>query len=92
VDTRIKPTTDRRWLDRGPSRTIAAVVVTLLLCGATTAVAAKLITGDDIKSGSIPRGDLKKDVQNAIPVRVTGGLRRRDSVRRTTPSRTHPTV
>ena len=73
MDTRAK-TTDQRRLNRGPSRTIAAVVVTLLLCGATTAVAAKLITGDDIKSGSIPRGDLKKDVQNAIPIRVTGGL------------------
>lgn len=73
MDTRAK-TTDERRLNRGPSRTIAAVVVTLLLCGATTAVAAKLITGNDIKSGSIPRGDLKKDVQNAIPIRVTGGL------------------
>ena len=73
MDTRAK-TTDQRRLNRRPSRTIAAVVVTLLLCGATTAVAAKLITGNDIKSGSIPRGDLKKDVQNAIPIRVTGGL------------------
>jgi hypothetical protein len=73
VDTHAK-TQHQRWLDRGPSRTIAAVVVTLLFCGATTAVAAKLITGNDIKSNSIPRGDLKKDVQNAIPIRVSGGL------------------
>ena len=73
MDTRAK-TTDQRRLHRGPSRTIAAFVATLLFCGATTAVAAKLITGNDIKSGSIPRGDLKKDVQNAIPIRVTGGL------------------
>ena len=73
MDTRAK-TTHQQRLNRGPSRTIAAVVVTLLLCGATTAVAAKLITGNDIKSNSIPRGDLKKDVQNAIPIRVTGGL------------------
>jgi hypothetical protein len=73
VDNHAK-TTDQRTPDRRPSRTIAAVVVTLLLCGATTAVAATLITGDDIKSGSIPRGDLEKAVQNAIPIRVTGGL------------------
>jgi hypothetical protein len=66
--------TDQRRVDRRPGRTIAAVVATLLFCGATTAVAAKLITGSDIKSNSIPRGDLKKDVQSAIPIRVTGSL------------------
>jgi len=74
----------QRWLDRGPGRTIAAVVVTMLLFGATTAVAAKLITGADVKNGSltgedikansIPKGDLKNGVQNALPVRVTGDL------------------
>ena len=49
-------TASQRGLGHGRGRTIAAVVVTLLVCGATTAVAAKLITGNDIKNGSIPRG------------------------------------
>jgi hypothetical protein len=72
------------WLRRGRGRTLAAVIVTTLICGAATAGAAKLITGGDvkdgsltgkdIKSGSIPKGDLKKDVQNAMTIRVTGGL------------------
>jgi hypothetical protein len=67
-------TADQRSLGRGRGRAVAAVVLTLLVCGATTAVAANLITGKDIKSGSIPRGDLKKDVQNAVAILVTGGL------------------
>jgi hypothetical protein len=72
------------WLDRGRNRTVAAVVVTLLVFGGTTAVAANLITGADVKNGSltgddikersIPKGDLKEDVQSALPIRVTGGL------------------
>ena len=77
-------TANQRWLDRGRNRTVAAVVVTLLICSATTAVAAKLITGGDVKNGSltgkdikkksIPKGDLEKAVQNALEIRVTAGL------------------
>ena len=33
-----------------------------------------LLTGKDIKKKSIPKGDLAKDVQNALAIRVTGGL------------------
>ena len=65
---------DQRRLDRGRGRTVATIVVALLVCGAATAGAASLITGKDIKEGSIPRGDLKKDVQNAVAIRVTEGL------------------
>ena len=77
-------TADRRWFGSGRSRTVAAVVVTILICGAATAGAAALITGadvkngsltgEDIKKGSIPKGDLEKGVQNALAIRVTGGL------------------
>ncbi len=77
-------TTAHRFLGQGRSRTIAAVVVTVLVCGLTTAGAASLITGadvkngsltgEDIKSGSIPKGDLNTDVQSALPIRVGGGL------------------
>jgi len=69
---------------RDPIRTLAIVLVVLVLWGATTAVAAKLITGadvkdgsltgKDIKNGSLAREDLKSDVQNALTIRVTGGL------------------
>ena len=38
-------TADRRRLGSGRSRTVAAVVVTILICGAATAGAATLITG-----------------------------------------------
>lgn len=77
-------TADRRWFGSGRSRTVAAVVVTILICGAATAGAAALITGadvkngsltgEDIKKGSIPKGDLEKGVQNALAIRVTGAL------------------
>jgi hypothetical protein len=68
-------------------RTLAAVVVTILILGAATAGAAQLITGKDVKNNSLtgkdvkkkslPKKDLKKDVQNlleAIPIRVPEGL------------------
>jgi hypothetical protein len=77
-------TADHGRLGGGRNRTVAAVVVTFLVFGATTAVAANLITGadvkngsltgDDIKAKSIPKGDLKQDVQSALAIRVTGGL------------------
>jgi hypothetical protein len=73
VDTSGGTTANQRWLG-GRNRTVAAVVVTLLVCGATTAVAAKLITGKDIKNGSIAKADLKSDVQAALEIRVTDGL------------------
>ena len=34
----------------------------------------RLLDGKDIKKGSIPKGDLKKAVQNALAIRVTGDL------------------
>jgi hypothetical protein len=40
-------------------RTLVAVVVTVLVCGATTAGAAKLITGADVKNGSLTGKDVK---------------------------------
>ena len=49
----------QRWLGRARSRTIAAVVVTLLVLGSTTAVAANLITGEDVKNGSLTGKDIK---------------------------------
>jgi hypothetical protein len=65
-------------------RTVVTVIAAMLLCSAAAAGAAKLITGadvkngsltgDDIKSGSIPKGDLQKAVQQALANRVTGGL------------------
>jgi hypothetical protein len=73
---------DQRWF--GSGRTVAAIVVTILICGAATAGAANLITGadvkngsltgEDIKQGSIPRGDLEKAVQNVLATRITGDL------------------
>ena len=65
---------DQRWFGRGRGRTVASIVVALLVCGAATAGAANLITGKDIKEGSIPRGDLKKSVQNSLPIRITKDL------------------
>jgi hypothetical protein len=63
---------------------VVAVVVTILVCGAASAGAANLITGadvkdgsltgKDIKQGSIPKGDLEDAVQSALALRVTGGL------------------
>lgn len=75
---------DQRWFGRGRGRTVAAVVMTALICGAASAGAANLITGadvkdgsltgKDIKQGSIPKSDLEKAVQSALALRVTGGL------------------
>jgi hypothetical protein len=75
--------------NRERGRTLAAVVVTILILGAATAGAAQLITGADVKNGSLTgkdvkkkslaKSDLKKGVQNllnAIPIRVTGALPR----------------
>src|SRR4029077_20163254 len=74
--TTSRTTADRRWFGSGRSRTIAAVVVTVLVCSAASAGAAALITGpdvkngsltgEDIKKGSVPKGDLEKGVQNAL--------------------------
>lgn len=65
-------------------RTLVTVIVTVLVCGAATAGAAKLITGSDvkngsltgkdIKNGSLARDDLEGSVRSVIPVRVKGGL------------------
>jgi hypothetical protein len=41
-------------------RTIIACVIVALVAGATSATAAKLITGKDIKNGSVTGGDIKK--------------------------------
>lgn len=75
---------DRRWFGGVRGRTVAVVVVTMLVCGAAAAGAANLITGadvkngsltgEDIKKGSIPKGDLEKAVQNVLATRITGGL------------------
>jgi Tfp pilus assembly protein FimT len=75
---------DQRWFARERIRTVVAVIATMVVFGATTAVAAKLITGadvkdgsltgQDIKQGSIPKGDLKSSVQNALAIRITGAL------------------
>jgi hypothetical protein len=77
-------TADRRWFARERIRTLVAVIATLVIFGATTAVAAKLITGadvkngsltgQDIKQGSIAKADLKSGVQNALAIRITGAL------------------
>jgi hypothetical protein len=57
-----------------PVRTLGILIAIVVLCGATTAGAAKLITGEDVKNGSLGREDLNSDVQNALTIRVTGGL------------------
>lgn len=40
-------------------RTLVTVIVTVLVCGAATAGAAKLITGSDVKNGSLTGKDIK---------------------------------
>ena len=58
-------TADRRWLGFGHgSRTIAAVVGTVLICGAATAGAANLRS----------KSELNTTVQSALSIHVTGGL------------------
>jgi hypothetical protein len=57
-----------------PIRTLGILIAVVILCGATAAGAAKLITGADVKNGSLGREDLNSDVQRALPIRVTGGL------------------
>ncbi|HEV8087129.1 MAG TPA: hypothetical protein VGQ50_00495, partial [Actinomycetota bacterium] len=62
--------THERWSDLGRIRTVVVVIAAMSLCSAAAAGAAQLITGadvkngsltgDDIKSGSIPKGDLQK--------------------------------
>jgi hypothetical protein len=55
---------------RNGVRTTAAIAAIVLICGATTAGAAKLITGSDVKDGSLTGKDVKngsltgKDVKN----------------------------
>jgi hypothetical protein len=71
-----------KHLSRG--RTLAAVIVTVLVGGAATAGAASLITGadvknesltgQDIKNGSLEGGELSESVNNALPRRVVGDL------------------
>lgn len=74
----------RRFLNM---RTMGTVLATVLVCGAATAGAAKLITGadvknesltgKDVKNGSLPSHELKAKVQanlKSIPVRITGAL------------------
>ena len=41
-------------------RAIIACVIVALVAGATSATAAKLITGKDIKNGSVTGADIKK--------------------------------
>lgn len=68
-------------------RTLAAVLVTVLVCGAATAGAATLITGANVKDGSLTGTDMKTGSLgtralsssigaklDAIPIRVTGAL------------------
>lgn len=76
--------THERWSGLGGIRTVVVVIAAMLLCSAAAAGAAQLITGadvkngsltgDDIKGGSIPKGDLQKAVQQALENRVTGAL------------------
>src|SRR6478736_4995937 len=54
------PATTQRGPLGGHGRVLVAIIATALVCGATAAGAAKLITGSD--------------VQNALAIRVTGGL------------------
>jgi hypothetical protein len=72
----------RRRLAQG--RTIVAIVFTAIVCSAAAASAAALITGadvkngsltgKDIKDGSLAKADLNGSVRNALSIRVTGGL------------------
>jgi hypothetical protein len=65
-------------------RTVVTVAAALLVLAAATATAATLITGadvkngsltgDDIKDGSLTRSDMQGGVKNSLPVRVGGAL------------------
>lgn len=68
-------------------RTLVAVLVTVLVCGAATAGAASLITGANVKNGSLTGNDVKTASLgqrtlsssigaklDAIPTRVTGAM------------------
>ena len=65
-------------------RTLVAVIVTVLVCGAATAGAARFITGADVKNGSLSgldlrngsvgRGELSLATNNAMPSRIAGDL------------------
>jgi hypothetical protein len=63
-------TGQRGSLRSRPLRTILAVAAVFVLMGATTATAAKLITGSDVKNGSLTGKDVKdgsltgKDIKN----------------------------
>ena len=48
------------------TRMIVAAVLAALIAGASVAVAAQLITGKDIKNGSIAQKGLKKKVRNKL--------------------------
>jgi hypothetical protein len=74
----------KRLFAHGRSRMIGFVIVTAIVCSAASAGAAALITGadvkdgsltgKDIKNGSLAKGDLDSNVGNALSIRVTGGL------------------
>ena len=65
-------------------RTVVTVAAAVLVLAAATATAATLITGadvkngsltgDDIKDGSLTRSDMGGGVKNSLPVRVGGAL------------------
>ena len=57
----------------GTARLIAIVAVTALVLGGTGAVAAQLITGKDIKNGSIASKDLNKKLRKKIKKSGTAG-------------------
>jgi len=74
----------KRAFAAGRSRTIAVGIVMAIVCSAASAGAAALITGadvkdgsltgKDIKDGSLAKGDLDGNVRDALSIRVTGGL------------------
>jgi hypothetical protein len=74
----------KRVFAAGRSRTIAVGIVMAIVCSAASAGAAALITGadvkdgsltgKDIKDGSLAKGDLDGNVRDALSIRVTGGL------------------
>ena len=53
------PTTTQRGPLGGHGRILVAIIATALVCGATAAGAAKLITGSDVKNGSLTGKDVK---------------------------------
>ena len=61
----------------GKLRTVAAVAVTVVILAAATAGAATLITGADIRDGSIARVDTNASIKFPVPVRVSGSLPRK---------------